>query len=71
MELSRCGSKHAFEKDNGNNGTAVRILHERSLRGPDSYVLRSDTYEKNRCLNPNVFSSIVDKTFHNYDQKTL
>lgn len=40
----------------------MSILHERGLRGTDSFVLRNDTYE-NRCLNPNVFSSIVDKTF--------
>lgn len=67
MQLSSCDSKHAFERESGNNGSAVSILRERSLRGADL----NDTCETSRCLKPKFFSSIVDKTFHNHNQKIL
>lgn len=31
------------------------------MRGADSFVLRSEAYEKNRCLNHNVLSSTADE----------
>lgn len=50
MYLSSSVSKDAFERDSGSNGSAVSVLHERSLKGIDSFVLRSEAYEKNGCL---------------------
>lgn len=51
-----------LKRGSGSNGSAVSVLaREGFVSGADSFVLRSEAYEKNRCLNHNVLSSTADE----------